>query len=367
MVIDRRALLAGAGAVLAAGLPSRAADALAASEALILAPAQRSDGSFAVMVFSERGELIREIAMPARGHDLAVHAASGRAVAFARRPGTFAMAFDIHGRRAPQVFVARPDRHFFGHGAWSKDGKLLFATENDFSAGEGRVGVYDATHEYRRIGEFPTRGIGTHEAILMPDGRTLAIANGGIETHPDYGREMLNIPTMDPSLAFIDLDGHVIAQHRLPAEHHQLSIRHMAVGADGKIWFGTQWEGDPLATPSLVGRASLEDGLRLVETPPSELNAMRRYVGAMAASRDGTLICASAPRGGLIAYWSVETGRYLGRTDIVDSSGITGFGGKSVLASNGEGRIVEADSAAVRDAVVRPGVAFDNHLRVVEA
>ena len=94
---------------------------------------------------------------------------------------------------------------------------------------------------------------------------------------------------------------------------------------------------------------------------------MRRYVGAMAASRDGTLICASAPRGGLIAHWSAETGRYLGRTDIVDSSGVTGFGEKTVLASNGEGRIVETDSAAVRDAVVRPGVAFDNHLRVVEA
>ena len=139
----------------------------------------------------------------------------------------------------------------------------------------------------------------------------------------------------------------------------------MAVGADGKIWFGTQWEGDALATPSLVGCASLEHGLRLVETPPSALNAMRRYVGAMAASRDGTLICASAPRGGLIAYWSAETGRYLGRTDIVDSSGVTGFGEKTVLASNGEGLIVEAGTDSATKSVSRPDVAFDNHLRVV--
>ena len=123
----------------------------------------------------------------------------------------------------------------------------------------------------------------------MPDGRTLAIANGGIETHPEYGREMLNIPTMDPSLAFVDLDGHLLAQYRLPARYHQLSIRHMAVGADGRIWFGTQWEGDPLETPSLVGRASLDGGLELVAMPERELNDMRRYIGAMAASRDGTL------------------------------------------------------------------------------
>ncbi len=368
MVIDRRSLLAGAGAALATGLAPRSAAALATSEALILAPATREDGGFAVMVFGERGDLIREIALPARGHDLAVHQASGRAVAFARRPGTFAVAFDIFSRTAPQIFLARPDRHFFGHGAYSADGKLLFATENDFGAGTGIIGIYDATDAYRRIGEFPTRGVGTHEAILLPDGKTLAIANGGIETHPEYGREMLNISTMDPSLVFIDLDGHLIAQYRLPERYHQLSIRHMAIGADGKIWLGMQWEGDPLATPSLVGRASIETGLELVATPEVELNDMRRYVGAVAASRDGTVISASAPRGGYIVHFSAETGRYLARTQIADSSGIVGYGAKTILASNGEGLIVEAGAdGESREVANRPGVAFDNHLRTVGA
>lgn len=362
MVIDRRSLLAGAGAALCAGLAPRPAAALSTSEGVILAPARRADGSFAVLVFSERYELVREVALPARGHDLAVHPPSGRAVAFARRPGTFAVAFDLHARSEPQVFLARADRHFFGHGAYSLDGKLLFATENDFAAGEGMIGVYDATDSYRRLGEFPTRGVGTHEAILMPGGKMLAIANGGIETHPDYGRDMLNLPTMDPSLAFVDLDGHLVAQHRLSDAYHQLSIRHMAIDADGGIWFGTQWEGDPLATPSLVGRATL-DGIELAPTPEPELNAMRRYVGAMAASRDGTVICASAPRGGTICYWSAETGRYLGRTAIADSSGIAGAGARTFLASNGEGLILEAGVDGAAEAVRRRGVAFDNHLR----
>ena len=364
MIVDRRALLAGAGACLAAGLGARSAAALATSEALVLAPAMRADGSFAVMVFGERGELIREIALPARGHDLAVHSETGRAVAFARRPGTFAVAFDVLARTPPQIFVAQPDRHFFGHGAYSADGKLLFATENDISAGIGVIGIYDASNSYRRLGEFPTRGIGTHEAILMPDGRTLAIANGGIETHPDFGREMLNVPSMDPSLAFVDLDGHLVAQYRLPARYRQLSIRHMAVGADGKIWFGTQWEGDPLETPSLVGRASLEAGLELVETPERELNDMRRYVGAMAASRDGTVISASAPHGGYVVHFGAASGKYLGRTKFADSSGITGYGTKSILASNGEGLIVETEADGATEAKASaPGVAFDNHLR----
>jgi hypothetical protein len=117
MIVDRRSLMAGAGAMLATGLAPRAAAALVASDALILAPAMRPDGGFAVVVLGERGDLIREIALPARGHDLAIDRDSGRAVAFARRPGTFAVAFDIFSRSAPKIFVARPDRHFFGHGA----------------------------------------------------------------------------------------------------------------------------------------------------------------------------------------------------------------------------------------------------------
>lgn len=368
MIVDRRSLLTGAGAMLVSGLAPRPAEALMTSEALIIAPAMRADGSFAVMILSERGDLVREIALPARGHDLAVHRGSGRAVAFARRPGTFAIAFDIFGRTAPQVLVARSERHFFGHGAYSDDGKLLFATENDFEASQGVIGVYDATGGYVRIGEFPTRGIGTHEVILLPDGKTLAVANGGIETTPEYGREMLNIPTMDPSLVFVDLDGHLIAQHRLPARYHQLSIRHMAVGSDGAIWFGTQWEGDPLATPPLVGRASIEKGPELIALPARELNDMRRYIGAMAASRDGTLISASAPRGGFVVHFSAEPGQFVGRTAIADSSGITGFGKKSILASNGDGLIVETGATGNSRELARPdGIAFDNHLRTVGA
>jgi len=364
MIVDRRSFLAGAGACLATGLAPRSAAALATSDALILAPTRQQDGSFAVMLFGESGAFIRAVPLPARGHDLAVHPQQRRAVAFARRPGAFAVAFDLDGRVEPQVFVAQPDRHFYGHGTYSADGRLLFATEDNITAGTGVIGIYDATDSYKRLGEFPTRGIGTHEAILMPDGKTLAIANGGIETLPDFGREMLNVPTMDPSLVFTDLDGHLVAQQRLSKDLHKLSIRHMAVGADGTVWFGTQWEGDPLETPSLVGRASMEKGLALVSIPERELADMRRYTGAVAASRDGTVISASAPRGGYVIHFSAESGRYLGRTQIADSSGITAYGPKSILASNGEGLIVETDAdGAETTKVRRPGVAFDNHLR----
>ena len=35
-------------------------------------------------------------------------------------------------------------------------------------------------------------------------GRMLAIANGGIETNPDFGRTKLNLDHMEPSLVLVD-------------------------------------------------------------------------------------------------------------------------------------------------------------------
>ncbi len=117
------------------------------------------------------------------------------------------------------LFTTPANRHFYGHGVFSRDGRLLYATEHDNETRAGLIGVYNATGGYKRIGEMPTYGIGPHEVILLSDGKTLAVANGGIETHIETGREKLNLSSMQPSLAFIDsTNGRLISQHKQSAE-----------------------------------------------------------------------------------------------------------------------------------------------------
>jgi hypothetical protein len=100
--------------------------------------------------------------------------------------------------------------------------------------------------------------------------------------------------------------------------------------------------------------------------PDTALNDMRRYVGAMAASLDGTLISASAPRGGHVVHFGAESGRYVGRTAIADSSGVTGYAEGTVIASSGAGLLLEAGADGYDREVARQrGVSFDNHLRIV--
>ena len=196
MQLDRRTLLislASSAAMLA--MPRRA---LSASDVRMLRRlAQGRPGNFSAALFTLDGD-VQAVELPGRGHDIALKPDGGEWVAFARRPGRFGVAIPP-GTRAPVWFAAKPGRHFFGHGVFSADGKLLYATENDYERAAGMIGVRDATGGYQQIGEFPAHGMEPHDIALLGDGRTMVIANGGIRTHPDRGDDELNLPEMQPS------------------------------------------------------------------------------------------------------------------------------------------------------------------------
>jgi hypothetical protein len=366
MVIDRRSLILGS--IVALGgtiMSSRRSDAGEAAVACYAAAAQRLDGSHAVLLLSASGAVVREIPLSARGHDIAVHAASGRAVAFARRPGTFAVAFNLHDQSPPIVFDAGEGRHFYGHGVFSTDGRLLYVTENDFAQERGVISVYDVEAGYRKSGEFASHGVGPHDVLLLEDGRTLAIANGGIDTVPDSGRADLNLDTMQPSLTFVDcLSGQLIAKHALGDDLHRLSIRHLAVSTDGQVWFGGQWKGAQSETPQLVGYAAPKSGIRLIAPPAAGGVDLKGYIGSMAVSRDGTIIAASAPKAGRVLYVDAATQELRGVTQLNDVCGIAGDGGDRFALSNGFG--VFREEHAARSVICEAqlaDIAFDNHLR----
>ena len=186
MAIDRRSLLLGSLAFVGAS-PLHQALAGAVNEIKFVSAARRVAGDYCVLLLRADGSVAREIALSERGHDIAVDRRFGRAVVFARRPGTFAVAFDLEGKVSPTVFTSDEGRHYYGHGAFSRDGRLLYASENDIAGARGVIGIYNVALNYKKIGEHPSHGLGPHEIILLRDGKTLAVANGGLDTVPDAG------------------------------------------------------------------------------------------------------------------------------------------------------------------------------------
>jgi hypothetical protein len=324
--------------------------------------AARMDGvdAFSVAVLDHAGDVLFTEQLDARAHDIAISPDRSTAVVFARRPGRFALVVDLAGRRKVTTFAPPPDRHFYGHGLFSADGRLLYATENDWEGERGVLGIYDVGKSYIRIGEFDTHGIDPHEAFLMSDGRTIAIANGGIATHPDFDRVKLNLATMEPSLVRLDaVDGRLLDRRTLSPALSQLSIRHMAE-ANGDLWFGGQYEGAATDAIDLVGRHRMGGEIELVAAPPSAYSGMRQYVGSMAVSRDGARIAATSPVGGRMLVFDAVTRTLIATRDIADVCGVAGDGG-DFFASDGQGRLWRGDALLSQD----PGVAWDNHLRFI--
>lgn len=352
-LIERRSFLKAVGASFAATLFPSAADALAGAEALYASAFQDRSGAFGVALLSEDGTVLHRYRLPARGHDLAVQPNGAALVAFARRPGTFAVVFDLTRAHPPKVIATANGRHFYGHGVFSANGRLLYATENDFEAARGVIGVYDATDAFQRIGEFDTFGTGPHELALLPDARTLVIANGGIETHPDYPRAKLNLSTMQPSLTFVDsTTGDRLVQLKLTPDLHKLSIRHLAFDATGQVWFACQNEGDRTKMLPLIGRASLRSGkFRLVDLPDQHTRSLRGYVGSIKSNHKTGTIAIASPRGGVALEFDPAAGQILRSFETADVCGIAPVG-KGFAFSSGDGLFAGRQH----------GIGFDNHI-----
>jgi hypothetical protein len=362
---QRRAFLKAAGAGFVASLIPQRAEALAEAELVFASSTMQASGSFGAALITETGKLIANIDLPDRGHDVTYSPLLGRAVVFARQPGTFAVVFDPAGRAAPITLTSTEGRHFFGHGVFSPDGTLLYATENDFDNARGVIGIFDVGAGYKRVGEFDTFGTGPHEMLLMPDGNIFAVANGGIETHPDYGRAELNLDTMEPSLSFVDRrDGSLVGQLKLADDLHQLSIRHTAVDSRNRVWFGCQFRGEAEHHPQLVGYATLDGEIKLIELPDDTLRDLRNYVGSVARSADGGMIAVSSPEGDTILAIDAEAAKPFILQSLKSGCGIapdrSGF-----VASSGLGDIIGLAGSSA-DAQ-RFDFGFDNHLRLLSS
>jgi hypothetical protein len=363
----RRAFLSsGAGGLLVA-LGFRAATARGSAGPLYVGCRADDAKRYFTTAFSADGHVVFDVALPGRGHGASFRPTVPQCVVFARRPGTFAVVIDIDRGEAVRRIDATAGRHFYGHGAFSPDGRYLFTTENDFATGRGMVGIRDAEDGYRQVGEFASEGIGPHELVLMPDGGTLVVANGGIRTHPDNDRAILNLDTMQPSLAYLDLaSGRLRDTFGLARRLHQLSIRHLAVNPDGLVAMAMQYEGSKRDRVPLVG---IHDGgdIGLLEAPGSIERRMRHYAGSIAFDQSGRLLAVSCPRGSLITFWDAGEGRLVGQIEIADGCGVAPAeapGAFVITGGHGDVVTINAGQGGGTPVNVVGQTAWDNHLAV---
>jgi hypothetical protein len=284
-----------------------------------------------------------------------------RVIYFARRPGIQAFEFDRATNQARAVCQTPDGRHFAGHGAFSADGAWLFTPEHDYENVRGVIAVRDA-RTFAVAAEIDTQGIDPHELKLATDRKHLIVANGGILTHPRSYRSKLNISTMDPSLAIINATtGKCVEQHRL--EDHLLSIRHLAVGADGRVAVGLQYQGDSAQAPSIAAVYEPGLGLKALELPAAARKHSRGYVASIAMNKD--VIAAACPYGKGIACWSSETYSFESFVEAGETFGVSRLDDGALVASQRDGTLYTLRDATSRSRFVtvdrKSPIRWDDH------
>lgn len=302
---------------------------------------------------------------PMRVHGCAIDPRDpDRAIFFARRPGADAFALNRESMQVRKVFTTPEGRHLAGHGVFSADGAWLFTPEHDYERPRGVIAVRDA-RTFDIVREIDGRGIDPHEIAWLPDQRHLLVANGGILTHPRSYRAKLNLDTMDPSLSVIDvLSGECVDQQRLP--DHQLSIRHLAIAANGASVVGLQYEGDRDRAPGVVALYRRDSGLRLLGAPIETRAYFKGYVASVAVSDEHDLIAAACPYGAGVACWSLRDQRYLGLVRAQEAYGLSRLADGSVMGSERDGAAFTIDEHRQRSHFAQVAefgaIRWDDHL-----
>ena len=327
------------------------------AHARFLSCARKPDGSHAAVILSDAGDILVEIALPDRGHSSAISPGGDKAVSFARRPGAYMATFHLDDPETARVIPAPHDRTLYGHGVYSDDGRALYTSENAFDEARGVIGVYDVASGYKRIGELPSGGVGPHQLLMLRDGRTLAIANGGIETHPDFPRAKLNLSAMRSNLAYVDtVSGNLVDVVETPDHLQRLSLRHLTETSEGAIWVGGQYEGPVGDDISLIGVHHRGQPMRFADdrhtNPP-----LSDYVGSVATNGDGSKVALTSPRGGCIQIWDADSLKLAEQRAVSDICGVSPWE-SGFVTSDGSGRIWRNEQLIAS----HPGWSWDNHL-----
>ena len=310
----------------------------------------------------------RQFLLPvaSRVHDVVAIPRLNRALFIARRPGQQIYSVDLASGALTHTKQAAAGRHFYGHAALSADQQWLFTSENAYASGAGKIGVYRVADELIREGEFPSFGVGPHQLKLSPSGSHLVVANGGLRTHPDTGRKILNISTMKSNLAYIDVASGALAEH-IEAPKPKVSIRHLAMSEQGLAVAATQYHGDSTdEAPALL--------IHKFGKPPSwqslpELTqlATDHYIGSVAIDPAGQEALLSCPRGNLFVHYDLIQQQVKAEITSQDACGVFHRAGKW-FTSNGVGELMALESIAQAQGTAVSSTRtlhWDNHLLII--
>jgi hypothetical protein len=248
------------------------------------------------------------------GHGLATHPLQPRRGVLFEKRGPGCCELDLAARRVTRAITSPGGRHFYGHGAFSRDGSVLFATETSLDTHDGLVSIRDAT-TFQELGQFPTYGKNPHDCHLIDEGKTLAMTNGG--------GTLLESGDALPNVTFVDARSTKLLE-KLTFDTPRINAGHLAL-TRGRDLVAISAPRDGLPKDALGG-VTIRKGSGPFVTMTEPKDVIARMVGeslSLCILEESAIVGVTNPDGNVVTFWNLNEGRFVKKLDVPAPRGLT--------------------------------------------
>ena len=247
------------------------------------------------------------------GHGIAFNPLQpGIACLFEKR-GQGACELDLKTGKVLRDIPCLPGRKYYGHGAYSPDGKIIYSAETIIEGEhKGLISMRDAI-TLEEVGEFPSYGLRPHDCQILKDGKTMIITNGG----GLVGEKELG------SVTYVDLETQKLID-KLPVENKQFNAGHVAVAQNGDIVVvSAPREGSPAKKNGGVTISGANKKLINAKGPSGVIKKMVGETLSVCIDNARNIAAATTPDAGRITFWDIKKQEMIHTIKVNHPRGVT--------------------------------------------
>ena len=258
---------------------------------------------------------LHRIAMPSFAHGIVPNPNDPNLLVTFQKRGRGGTEVSLKTGEVLRTIDLAPERQFYGHGAYSADGSLLYATETIVGgAFEGKIAVRDSkTHKY--LGDFPSYGSSPHDSHLIDNGAVMAITNGG---GPIRGGT-------PPNVAFVDVATQKLIE-KLEFDDADMNAGHLSLSARGDLVVVSSFRDGLEDKPNVKGGISIRPAggaFRTLKQPSEIVAQMLGETLSVCIDENSHTAAATTPMGNLLTFWDVRSGDLLRAEVVPQPKGVT--------------------------------------------
>ena len=227
------------------------------------------------------------------------------------KKGLGACEVDLQAGKMTRTLQPKQGCHFYGHGAFSNDGKLLYATETYLDSHQGTITVRDAK-DLKLLGEFPTHGANPHDCHLFDNGKQMAITNAG----GNFGGNQI------PAVTYVDTSTGQLLE-KIELGHQRINTGHLLLTSKlDLLVVSAPRDGLPKTDPGGVSIRSAGHTMQTMTTPTTITNQMLGESLSVAVHEPTGTVAVTNPDANLITFWNLAKQKLISSMTIEKPRGV---------------------------------------------